>query len=355
MMCPTEAPAIGCEPVASSAPAARGGADLVRASREFQSEHRWTSWRLLIETLLVLGLGLWLIFHFQSWPFQLLAGLVVGLVQVRLFIFYHDTLHGALFVRDPLAQGLMSLVGIYLLTIRSVWQETHDHHHQNNARQLGSAIGTYPIITVAMAARLSPMALLRYRASRHGLTMLGGYVTLMLGGMIAAAFIRQPHRHWGALVTALLHLLVFISLVWYWGWVTAVCAQIVPSALSMAIGSYLFYAQHNFPAVKLTRRNEWSYTAAALESSSMFEMSPMMHWFTGSIGFHHVHHLNHRIPFYRLRETMVAMPELQNPGRTSWRLRDIRACLSLYLWDPALDRMVTYAEASRPALVATGR
>jgi len=334
---------------AVSDPQGRSGAELVKASQQFQPENRWTSWCLLIETLVVLGTGLWLVFHFQFWPLQVIAGLLVGLVQVRLFIFYHDTLHGAIFVKDPLAQGLMSLVGIYLLTIRSVWKETHDHHHQNNARQLGSMIGTFPIITVAMAGRLSPAARRRYRMARHGLTMLAGYLTVMLGGMIGSAFIRQPRRHWGALVTVLLHVLVFMVLAWHWGWVTALCAQVVPSALSMALGSYLFYAQHNFPALKLPRRDDWTYAGAALESSSMFDMSPMMHWFTGSIGYHHVHHLNHRIPFYRLREAMEAMPELQNPGRTSWRLRDMRACLNLYLWDPRQNRMLTYAEVLKPA------
>jgi acyl-lipid omega-6 desaturase (Delta-12 desaturase) len=325
--------------------APRRGAELVRASQVFQAENRWTSWRLLLETLLVLGAGLWLVFHFQTWWLQLAAGLLVGLVQVRLFIFYHDTLHGALFSRDPLAQGLMSLVGIYLLTVRSVWQETHDHHHQNNARRLGSAVGTYPILSVGMAARLSPGARFRYRLTRHGLTMLAGCLTLMLGGMVAAAFVRQPRRHWGGLAAVLTHVLLYTALAWHWGWVTATCALIVPSALSMAIGAYLFYAQHNFPGLKLRRSDSWSYTAAALESSSMFEMSPLMHWFTGSIGYHHVHHLNHRIPFYRLHEAMAAMPELQNPGRTSWRLRDIRACLALYVWDPRQERMLTYAEA----------
>ena len=336
-------------PVAAEPVPPRSGAELVRASQGFQAENRWTSWRLLVETLVILGTGLWLVFHFHAWPLQVAAGLLVGLVQVRLFIFYHDTLHGALFARAPLAQGLMSLVGVYLLTIRSVWQETHDHHHQNNARQFGSMIGTYPILSVAMAARLTPWALRRYRLARHGLTMLAGYLTLILGGMVGAAFIRQPRRHWGALVTALLHAAVFAAIAWQWGWVTALCAQVVPSVLSMAIGSYLFYAQHNFPGLKIARRADWSYAGAALSSSSMFEMSAMMHWFTGSIGFHHVHHLNHRIPFYRLREAMAGMPELQTPGRTSWRLRDIRACLALYLWDPKLDRMVTYAEVRTSA------
>ncbi len=322
----------------------RSGAELVRASQTFQTENRWTSWRLLIETLLILAGGLWLVFHFEAWWLKLLAGLFVGLLQVRLFIFFHDTAHGAIFSRDPVVRWFMWLVGGYLLTMPRVWRETHDHHHQNNGRQLGSVIGTYPVLSVAMLRQLTPAARRSYRAARHGLTMLAGCLTVMFGGMVIAPLIRQPRRHWVGLVAVLANVLALLAVATYWGWPTAVCALIVPWALSMGIGAYLFYAQHNFPGMKLRRREDWTYASSALETSSMFEMSPMMHWFTGSIGYHHVHHLNHRIPFYRLREAMQAMPELQNPGRTSWRLRDIRACLDLYVWDPAQDRMLTYAE-----------
>jgi omega-6 fatty acid desaturase (delta-12 desaturase) len=70
-----------------------------------------------------------------------------------------------------------------------------------------------------------------------------------------------------------------------------------------------------------------------------------MDWFTGNIGYHHVHHLNPRIPFYRLPEAMAALPELQNPRVTTLHPRDIVACLRQNLWDPARQRMVTYREA----------
>ena len=338
-------------PAISSAHAAtdgvpRSGADLVRAARDFQDENRWTSWRLLLITIAVIVGEWWLILNFPTWTVQLPVALLLGLTQVRLFIFYHDTLHGAIFVRDPIARAMVSLVGVYLLAVRSVWQETHDFHHQNNARHYGSAIGTYPILPKTMEARLSPRRRRIYRWTRHRLFMLFGCLTVALGGMVTAAFLRQPSRHWGGPVAVVVHALVFTLVTWQFDWVTAVFAMLVPSAIAMAMGSYLFYAQHNFPSVKLTTGPTWSYATAALESSSMFDMSPLMHWFTGSIGYHHVHHLNHRIPFYRLRETMEAMPELQNPGRTSWRLRDILACLDLYVWDPEQKRMLTYAEAA---------
>ena len=82
----------------------------------------------------------------------------------------------------------------------------------------------------------------------------------------------------------------------------------------------------------------------------MMDMPPVMHWLTGNIGYHHVHHINHRIPFYRLPEAMAAIPELQNPRRTSLRPADIRACFQRTLWDPGKNRMVdSAAVAPRPA------
>jgi omega-6 fatty acid desaturase (delta-12 desaturase) len=325
----------------------RSGAELIRVSQAFEVERKATSWYLLIETLVVLAGALAIVMHSPYWPVQVLAGAIAGLVQIRLFIFYHDALHGAVFRRSRIATVIMSIVGFYVVAVRSVWRESHDFHHQNNAKLVGSAVGSYPILSVIMKDRVTRHELRMYRIARHPLTIISGYFTVFMIGMAVAPFRRNAHRHWGGPVAIASHYALFALVVYFFGWVTGVCTVILPSALSMAVGAYLFYAQHNFPAMKLATRSDWTLTNAALHSSSMFDMSPMMHWFTGNIGFHHVHHLNHRIPFYRLRETMLAIPELQNPGRTSWRLRDIRACLCLYVWDATLERMLTYADVRR--------
>lgn len=331
----------------AEATAPREGPELIAAARAFEGENRWTSWRLLLSTLTALAIPMVIIGWSDFWLVQVLAGLLAGLVQVRLFIFYHDALHGAIFRNDPIGQAIMTVVGYYLLAVRSVWKETHDYHHQNNAKLIGSAVGSYPVISVGMLPKLTPKQWRMYRMIRHPLTIVAGLVTIFFLGMVLSAFLRDPRRHWQGPLAAGLYILVFVALTWAFGWMIALSALVLPNVLAMAIGSYLFYAQHNFPEVKLAKRSDWTYTNAALRSSSMFEMSPLMHWFTGNIGYHHVHHLNHRIPFYRLREAMEAIPELQNPGRTSWRLRDIRACLSLAIWDPEQDRMLTYAEVER--------
>jgi acyl-lipid omega-6 desaturase (Delta-12 desaturase) len=120
---------------------------------------------------------------------------------------------------------------------------------------------------------------------------------------------------------------------------------ILPFALAAMIGAYLFYAQHNYPGMRATQCGDWAFHEAALESSSYTVMGPVMRWCTGNIGFHHIHHLNAAIPFYRLPEAMRAIPAMQAPAITSLRPRDIRACLRLKLWDAEAGRMVGFRTA----------
>lgn len=327
--------------------ALRTGVELIRATAPFDAERPWTSWRLLIVTLFILAGLLALALFSPMWPVQILAGVLAGLVQVRLFIFYHDALHGAIFRRSRVAYGLMTLVGIYMMSVRSVWRESHDFHHQHNAKLASSGIGSFPIMSLAMAQRATPGQMRRYRLLRHPATIFGGYLSVFLLGMAIGPFVRDPRRHWSGPLAVLVHVALVGVIAWQFGWVGALAAVVVPSAVATAMGSYLFYAQHNFPSMQVENREGWNFTTAALRSSSMFEMGWLMRWLTGNIGFHHVHHLNHRIPFYRLPEAMAAIPELQVPGRTSWRIMDVIACLRLYMYDHEQGRMLTRAEAIR--------
>ena len=118
----------------------------------------------------------------------------------------------------------------------------------------------------------------------------------------------------------------------------------LPFFLSQMLGAYLFYAQHNFPEAIFKNNTEWSYTDAALESSSYMALDPFMQWVTANIGFHHVHHLNSKIPFYRLPEAMAAIPELQRAKKTTLRPNDIAACLRLKVWDAEKNKMIGFKE-----------
>ncbi|MBM4393956.1 MAG: fatty acid desaturase [Deltaproteobacteria bacterium] len=317
----------------------------MRASNEYAREDRAKTWWLLAVTLLAWATSA-AVSVFAPWfPLRFAAAVVSGLVIVRVFIFYHDWLHGAVLTGSTLGTGIMRLFGYYLLAGASVWKETHDYHHKHTAKIVGASIGSYPVVTLGMWRGMTPRQRFAYRAARHPVTMLFGYVFLFVWGMCLSAFKRQPRQHLDGFVALLFHGSLTAAVTLAFNFEAAILTVVFPVAMSTALGSYLFYAQHNFPDMQIRGRREWEYTYAALRSSSMFEMPPLMHWFTGNIGYHHVHHLNHRIPFYRLPEAMAAMPELQHPGRTSWHPRDIFACLRGHVWDPRQGRMLSYAEA----------
>jgi len=323
----------------------RTGADLVKATKPWAEEDTSRTWTLFLTTLAVHAAMFAVVLGTEAWWLGLAAAVVMGLVGVREFIFFHDWAHGAIFRQSRLGAAAMHAVGIYTLAAPSVWRETHDYHHQNNAKLIGSSIGSYPTVSLGMYKGMKPAQRRQLKAVRHPLTIAGGLFTTFFLGMCFAAFRRDPKQHAFIPLAVTVWWVAFAGLWWGFGLDDALYAWMIPAAIHSGVGSYLFYAQHNFPDAELRGRREWDYTHAALKSSSYFEMPRWMHWFTGNIGYHHVHHLNHRIPFYRLPEAMAALPELQDPGRTSWRPADVRAALDCSVWDPDQGRMISFAEA----------
>jgi len=110
------------------------------------------------------------------------------------------------------------------------------------------------------------------------------------------------------------------------------------------VGSYLFYAQHNFPTSTFKNKEEWNYVDAALQSSSYMKMNGMMHWFTGNIGYHHIHHTNAQIPFYNLPTVHERFEEFNVAKTTSLRPADIASCFRVKVWDPEVNRMLALKE-----------
>jgi omega-6 fatty acid desaturase (delta-12 desaturase) len=324
--------------------------ELIERTRPFAIEDRARSWRAVVSTLVFLagavaaaiappiGGGPVALY----WAIRSLSAVVAGLLVIRMFILYHDFQHGALLRGSKLAKAIMGAYGVLVLTPPRVWRETHNYHHAHTAKIVGSNVGSYMMVTTAMWKQMTPAQRLKYRVVRHPLTIFFGYVTIFIYGMCISPFARSPKKHWLNVVSLVLHAAICALVVVKLGWLALLFGVVLPLWLAFAMGSYLFYAQHNFPDMHVQPREKWSFGRAALESSSFMEMSPLMNYFTGNIGYHHVHHLNPAIPFYRLPEAMAAIPELQNPGKTTLKPRDIIECFKLKLWDPERGKMVGY-------------
>jgi len=321
------------------------GRDLLRATRRFASERRWYSWWVALSTLVLFSFALGWTFLPFSWPLRLVGSLLAGMLLVRLFVIYHDHQHLAILARSRVAGWLRKGVGLLALAPSSVWKHSHNSHHATNSRLHSSELGSFPVVSRERYATFTRWQRLRYLASRHPLTILGGYLTAFFWAMCVSPFLSNPGRHWDGLLAAVLHVVLGVLVFLLFGWLGLLLGPLIPWGLAAAIGTYLFYAQHNFPSVTLKEEDGWTFEGAALDSSSFMRMPSFMHWFTGNIGYHHIHHLNAKIPFYRLPEAYEKLPELQTPRVTSLRPGEIIRCLRLKVWDVEKQKLLPLDEA----------
>jgi omega-6 fatty acid desaturase (delta-12 desaturase) len=316
------------------------GKQLILATKPFAKENRAKSWFYTISTLVILIAALFGTVYNFHWTLKLACSIFAGLVIVRMFVIYHDHQHKAILDRSPLANLIFTIFGFYVLAPTGIWSASHDYHHKNNCKLFSASIGSYPIYTKHKFDNLSAGEKRHYLFIRHPLTILFGYIFTFMYGMCIKSMINRFSKNIDSLVGLILHLAYQVAVFYFLGWQTWILLCAIPHFISGAMGSYMFYAQHNFPSVTFVGNEDWTYEGAALDSSSYMPLNPFMHWVTANIGYHHIHHMNSRIPFYRLPEVWDAIPEMRNAKTTSLKPKDIWACLKLKVWDFDHQKMI---------------
>jgi omega-6 fatty acid desaturase (delta-12 desaturase) len=187
---------------------------------------------------------------------------------------------------------------------------------------------------------MTPAQQRTYLFMRHPINIAMGYITIFMYSFCVHSVLNSFKKHWDCGLALVFHFTFGALLWWLGGWQAFVLTLLLPHVIACAMGSYLFYAQHNFPGATFRDSHDWEYAHAAIASTSHFKMNRLMQWFTANIGFHHVHHLNSRVPFYRLQEATQALPELVDAPITTFGISDLMACLRLKLWDEETGRMI---------------
>lgn len=298
-------------------------------------------------------LGLWMLAYWAldiSYWLTLLFGLGAGCFLMRLFMIQHDCGHNT-FLKSRRARNVLGFfIGVLTLTPYEYWRKTHAHHHAHSGDLSHRGFGDIDTITLQEYFDRSRFGRLAYRLYRHPLILCG------IGAVFHfVVFHRFPwnvpvawKRAWRSIwLTNLALAAVVTMMILTVGFVNFLLVHGPILLFTCAAGVWLFYVQHQFENTYWYRTESWDYFDAALGGSSYLALPKPLEWLTASIGIHHVHHLSVRIPNYRLREAMEAVPELQHPTRvTIWG--SIRL-MGLALWDEAEERLVSFREAKRLA------
>ena len=326
--------------------------ELFKATLPFGVESVMTSWWVVGSTFLLLLASLCGAALAPVWPLRLLFSILSALLMVRAFITYHDYMHSAILSRSRIARWLFRLYSVLALTPPRSWRHSHNYHHGHVGKVDADSVGAFKMMTTDKWRDASRMERIAYRVERHPLTILAGYFTIFFLSVTVLPFLRNPTWNWDSLLVLLGHGGLIAALWMTGGFDTAFFVVLLPMTIASMIGSYLFFAQHSFEDMQILPAETWTSRRAAMESSSYLKLNKVMRWFTGNIGYHHIHHLNVRIPFYRLPQAMEMIAELQSPATITLSFKDIRACFRCCLWDEGLQRMVSYREFARMSAAA---
>ncbi len=264
---------------------------------------------------------------------------------LRTFIVFHDCAHGS-FVRTKRANALLGTVlGILVwLPFRS-WQHEHAVHHATAGDLDRRGVGDVATLTVREYRARRWRERLGYRLFRSPLVMfgLGWMLVLVLKPRWVPRGASKRIRR-SILATDLTLALLILGACLTVGWRVLLFVQGPVLLITGAVGIWLFYVQHQFEDAYWQSHAEWRYDEAALRGSSYLRLPRVLQFFTGNIGFHHVHHLSARIPNYNLQAAHEELAELQAVPELS--LRDGLRATRLKVWDERSRRLVSFREAN---------
>jgi omega-6 fatty acid desaturase (delta-12 desaturase) len=289
-----------------------------------------------------------------SYLLVLLLAIPTAGFLLRTYIIFHDCTHGSFF-RSPRANALLGgVIGLMVFTPFAKWRHDHVVHHATAGNLDRRGIGDVPTMTLDEYNDLPPRGRFWYRLTRHPVAMFGiGPVYSMLIMQRKIDPWDRPRAQQSVRRTNVALVVIVAALCWLIGWRDFVLIETPLIVLGGGAGIWLFYVQHQFEQTSWHRSADWTYTDAALSGSSFLALPGLLRFFTGNIGYHHIHHLLPRIPGYRLHRAYRQDELLPSGPKLSFcdGLRAIR----LKLWDEDNARLVTWAQRRRMLGATVGR
>ena len=246
--------------------------------------------------------------HISYWLTLLLSIPTAGFM-VRTFIIFHDCGHGSFFKSHKANDALGIFTGILNFTPYYMWRHTHAIHHATASDLDHRGVGDVKTMTVKEYLAAPWWKKAAYRIFRSPLIMftIGPFLVFSIVQRIPGSIGGKRERAsvwWTDLaLVILIGLMIFLV-----GWKTYLLVQLPVFMLGTSTGVWLFYVQHNFDPTYWERHNKWEFVKAGFEGSSYYKLPRLLQWFTGNIGFHHIHHLSPKIPNYKLPKVYKENP-----------------------------------------------
>ncbi|MGE3691269.1 MAG: fatty acid desaturase [Novosphingobium sp.] len=312
------------------------GADMKRSLFQLA-----TTGAMFVAMLVAIGV----VGRYYYWLALLMAIPTAGLL-VRLFIIQHDCGHGSFFRSRAANDFLGRIISVLTLTPYAEWKKGHAAHHASNGDLDRRGWGDVEMLTVREYQALTPMKQLGYRLYRNPLIMvlIGAPLNFIVLQRLPIGRTLKDRDALRSVLSLNAVLLVVFGLPMVIFGAGPVLSTYLPVMIMASwAGNWLFYVQHQFEDAYWEQHDDWNFQAAALKGSSYFDLPPILQWFSGNIGLHHVHHLCSRIPNYRLQAFLDSAPELRSSARRITLFESLK-CWRLSVWDEQSRRLVRFSD-----------
>ncbi len=289
---------------------------------------------------------LWYAMHWSlavSYWLTLGFAAIAGLLLVRVFIFFHDCGHGSFLKSKPASNIIGFICGMLTFTPYLHWTWQHSVHHQTSGDLSRRGDGDIWTMTVKEYEEATPKMRFLYRLFRNPfmIFIVGPLLLFLIHQRFPSPRAKGKDRA-SVMVMNVALLLMVLGLSWLFGFKNYVLMQLPVTMFAGMAGIWMFYVQHQYEDVYWEHREDWDYTTAALEGSSFYKLPKIFQWFTGNIGFHHVHHLSSRIPNYYLEKCHNSHPIFHSvKPLTFW---SSLKCINLRLWDESDRKLISWKE-----------
>jgi len=288
--------------------------------------------------------GIWILIVYSLsisyWLTALLIILAAGFL-VRLFIIFHDCGHGSYFKSANTNKIVGMFFGILAFTPYDKWHNQHMRHHGSVGNLDKRGVGDVWTMTKEEYLASTKWEQLKYRVYRNPLVMFGIgslYVFLIQNRLTQKGMTRKEIVNiW---LTNVILLVIFMIMGFTIGFATFIIIQLSILYIAAISGLWLFYLQHQYEDVTWFRNKDWNYRIVALQGSSFVKFPKLLQWFSGNIGFHHIHHLNARIPNYYLSKCYRENTVFKEVKPVTF-LMSFRS-LKLRLWDEQIHKMIAF-------------
>jgi omega-6 fatty acid desaturase (delta-12 desaturase) len=288
--------------------------------------------------------ALWVLMYFTvqlSWWLTAPLAVLAGAFLIRVFIISHDCGHGSFFKSQRANHIVGSITGVLTFTAYFHWRWEHSVHHATSGDLDRRGTGDIWTLTVQEYLESSRWKRFAYRLARNPVIL---FVIAPLFLFLVRERFANPRA--GARERRSVHLTnvalaaMVLGLGWLYGLPAYIIIQLIVFGVATSAGVWLFYVQHQFEGVYWERSEEWDYATAALKGSSFYKLPKILQWFSGNIGFHHIHHLSPRIPNYHLEKCHKSEPLFQTVKPvTLWA--SLKS-FTFRLWDEQERKLVGY-------------